>query len=379
MFLFRRILSIALKVLTTIACLTLLASAWAGSVDPRHFPLAAVLAMVVPIAAVAVTVLLVADLLWSRLAAILAGLTLAVTAPVLLDNFPIHAPGGKSVPEGMADSTWTLLTYNVYDFEDISGRYDGNLNPTLSYIIAADADVVCLQEAEYFSPLKKFHVGRAQLDTLADMYPHILLDGKGQCLLSKFPATQVRTSFNADTPGNGNIAAYVLNIRGHRVALFNVHLQSIGLTADDKSMYRNITSLKGGTNVREVKGQLLDKLSAAASVRAEQTEFLVRDINKFGGENVVVCGDFNDVPGCWSLRRLSDLQLHEVYPQVGLGYMRTYNLNRFYFRIDHILYRGSFRPLSLRRGNLKSSDHYPQLVTFLFDGEAADTSSSSQK
>jgi len=38
-----------------------------------------------------------------------------------------------------------------------------------------------------------------------------------------------------------------------------------------------------------------------------------------------------------------------------------------YFGIDHILYRGDLHPLSMHRGGLRSSDHYPLIATFYVD------------
>ena len=77
-----------------------------------------------------------------------------------------------------------------------------------------------------------------------------------------------------------------------------------------------------------------------------------------------MAGDFNDVPGCYTLEYLADLGFHNVYSEIGCGPDITYNSDRFYFRIDHVLYRGALQPLSIRRGRIRSSDHYPLIVDF---------------
>jgi endonuclease/exonuclease/phosphatase (EEP) superfamily protein YafD len=56
----------------------------------------------------------------------------------------------------------------------------------------------------------------------------------------------------------------------------------------------------------------------------------------------------------------------DAYRQCGFGPEITYNANKLYFRIDHILYRGDMDAINIRRGKLKSSDHYPLLATFLW-------------
>jgi endonuclease/exonuclease/phosphatase (EEP) superfamily protein YafD len=110
------------------------------------------------------------------------------------------------------------------------------------------------------------------------------------------------------------------------------------------------------------------KLAAANLVRTEQVDTLIAGIHSIGGPNVIVCGDFNDVPGCTSLRNLTSISgLKQVYPEVCCGPTYTFNTNRFYFRIDHVLYRGDLKPVEMVRGDIRCSDHYPLLTTFLLE------------
>ena len=48
----------------------------------------------------------------------------------------------------------------------------------------------------------------------------------------------------------------------------------------------------------------------------------------------------------------------------------TYHANRFWFRIDHILYKGNMEARWLERLHNKSSDHYPLLVRFAWEPPA---------
>lgn len=366
------IFRIILKVLTAVCGLALLLTAWSGTIDPRTLPFAAVLAMTVPAVIAVNIVVLVLDLIWCRFAAIFAVACLAVAFPAVSENFPFH-PGSHKLDPADRGRSWTLLTYNVFDFYADNGEYPGDQNATIHYIIETDADVVALQEAEFLSPFKPYHITKEQIDTLKQLYPHILLDGTSMCLLSKFPVKRLQAGFGKGK-GSGDCAGYELNIRGHKVMLMNVHMQSIGLTDEDKKLFREITSVKKQGDaprptVNDVRTQLVSKLGQAAMLRAGQADLLVSDIDRYAGTDgdVVVCGDFNDVPGCWTLRRLAKCGLREVYPEVGLGYMRTYHRNRFWFRIDHVLYRGNLCPVSMTRGDLKYSDHFPLLTTFVFD------------
>jgi endonuclease/exonuclease/phosphatase (EEP) superfamily protein YafD len=62
--------------------------------------------------------------------------------------------------------------------------------------------------------------------------------------------------------------------------------------------------------------------------------------------------------------------MKQVYTEVCTGPDITFYANRFYFRIDHVLYRGALSPVRQERGKVKYSDHYPVLTRFLLDNEA---------
>ena len=166
-----------------------------------------------------------------------------------------------------------------------------------------------------------------------------------------------------------------LNIEGETVTLFDVHLKSYFLTQDDKELYRDVTNIKDVKNdikdihsikgtMFDVKSQLLGKVQRAAEDRELDAIRLGHLIDRYGGPNVIVAGDFNDVPGCYTLRHLAEFNLRQVYSELGFGPMITFNRDRFYFRIDHVLYRGALMPLRMRRGSSLASDHYPLLVRF---------------
>ena len=59
--------------------------------------------------------------------------------------------------------------------------------------------------------------------------------------------------------------------------------------------------------------------------------------------------------------------MHDAYAQNAFGPTITYHGNRFYFRIDHVLYGGDMEAVDIERGDVPSSDHYPLLTTFVFD------------
>lgn len=357
----RRLMRGVMWTLTAIACVALFATSYAGELVPSVYRGACILVMVFPFALIAVGTVAVLDLLVCRRALLLVAVSVAGCIPAIWDYMPLNIMSPKA---GQGAPTFTMLTYNVSNFTDLTGRYPGDVNPTISYILRTNADIVNLQEAKIIGVSSRLHITPAQIDSLYRAYPYVVLGCYSQAVLSKYPVKSVETG--APVKGGNEIAVFRINIEGEQVTLFNVHLQSYKLSKDDKSLYREITDLnKNETDkLGEIRSQLLSKIQAAAEGRENDVARLGRYINRYGGPNVIVAGDFNDVPGSYPLHYLSGFGLREVYPEVGFGPMITFNSDRFYFRIDHVLYRGAIKPLMIDRGRLRSSDHYPLLVRF---------------
>lgn len=347
-----------LTVANVAVCVALPAAAYAGFLDPAKHPYAGVVVLTLPVCLAALCLVLIVDLLAARRMALWAGLSLLVSLGPVFDLVPFNFthPKADGKPE------WSLLTYNVANFSYGKTGAD-SLSHTLEYILSTNADVVCLQEdiSRYGTCYARTRVNARQLDSLYARYPYYFISTHGQTLLTRFEAKVLYdTSF---------CSAYELNVYGQRIALFNVHLQSYSLSETDRELYTDLTELKKtglGTKgtVHAVKSDLMKKIAIAYAKRGEHCRTLIELINKYGGENVVVTGDFNDVPGCWTLRHLADLGLHEMYPAVGLGYRNTFWRDNLYFRIDHVLWRGNLTPLSLDCEHIPYSDHYPQLARF---------------
>ena len=96
---------------------------------------------------------------------------------------------------------------------------------------------------------------------------------------------------------------------------------------------------------------------------------LKKYIDNIENDNIIVCGDFNDVPGCFAINTIADDDFDDVYRECGFGPMTTYHGSNLNFRIDHILYKGDFDATSFKRDKFNSSDHYPLYATFKWDND----------
>ncbi len=365
----RQIANAAVLALNLMAGAALVLTAYAGEFSPAERPLMGVLVLGVPLALAAVVCLLIVDFVWWRKTALVPIAAIVASWPTVWSVCPLNV--GTGIPAGTpTQRVFTLLTYNVLTLCDNTGAYAGDVNPTLSYILEQDADVVCLQELSVLNLNKRLKITQPQLDSLHARYPYIILSGTAVAILSKYPIENLHLDSNSGVKGSRcDMGGYVLDIEGHRLALFNVHLQSFKLTKDDKAAYNELTHLRHEEEIKELGHTLVGKIKTAAWRRAAQAQMLCRYIDYYGGENVIVAGDFNDGPGCYTLRQLADLGMREVWPEVGFGPTWTYNENRMYFRIDHILWRGRLRPAGIRRGSGRWSDHYPLIATFVWDAD----------
>lgn len=361
----------SLWALLNIACgLCTLLAGYGGYINPDKFALAQLANMTFPGWIVLTLILLAVNLfIRKKLAWLSVAVLVACIGPILTIS-PLNFTS-RSLSTDDESRTFTLLTYNVYNFRDNLGVNPEWGNRTLSYILSTDADIVCLQESSNLNGVGK----KAQRDSINSRYPYRLYSNRsGEVLLSKYHATEI------DTPqpdwGSGSFCAYDVEVEGHEVTVVNCHLQSIGLTDDDKELYRELTDKElrnpSRSELSKVKNGIVTKLLAAFRIRAQQARYIKEFLATRKG-NVILVGDFNDVPGSYAYRTIKSDGLKDAYSECAFGPTVTYNDNRFYFRIDQMLYRGDLEAVRIKRGDLRSSDHYPLFATLLWDTAAADT------
>lgn len=321
----------------------------------------------------------VLNAIWCRKALVVCAIAFVSCASAIWDFCPLNIinPSPRHYEK---TPRFTLLTYNVTNFQDLTDTYDGDVNPTVAYILHTNADIVNLQESAPVAADNKIHFTQAQVDSLHSAYPYIITSGRTLTLLSKYPAEALHIPSDpkskvTDRGDSDKIAGFRINIQGTPVTLFNVHLESYGLTKADKNLYQRITDLDDPDRrlramLRDVRTELFAKVQIAAVLRQREADRLVKLIEHFGGPNVIVAGDFNDAPGCYALRRLADCRLRQVYPELAFGPAITFHADRFYFRIDHILWRGNLKPLRLWKGKVQYSDHYPLTTAFAITAKA---------
>ena len=366
-----RLISATVFAVNLLAAAGLVASAYGGRINPLSNAWGGIAAMTFPIWAVGVVLLLLINICWFRRSAVIDAVALAVCWGPLMDICPLNF-GRPSMAEieDMGSRAIKIMTYNVYNFKDIVPQSAAHGNRMMAFILEQDADIVMLQEG-LISAKEPHRLSKEETEALHARYPYIVTDGTGLNLLSKYPVECVRTEI--DNSPSFAAARYDVEIEGQTVHLFNIHLQSIGLTPEDKALYRRLTDGKAEHEVKKIKHDLIGKLKSAMRHRAVQGAEVRAEIEKAGPGPVILGGDFNDVPGCFAMREIMGDNLSEAYRAAGLGPAITYHVNRFYFRIDHLLYGGGVRPLRVWRGDIDASDHYPLIGYFELPASESDS------
>lgn len=362
---FKHILKSILHFLTWVLIVFTLLGGVAGYIDPTYWAGPAMLCLIFP---EMWPLTLIAGILWwvlsrDKFTAIGASAVLILTLPAMLTVFPVSFP---SEPEP-GEKTIKIMTYNALGGHD-KEMPDLPYSRTFSYIIGSGADIVCLQEMyDITAPAVRKQQVRMQLDSIENIYPYRVNNNNlDLALLSKWPIEYSSGEMRRDLQ-YFTYQLYKINAAGTPLTVINLHLSSYALTNSQRNIAVGIEHDPLGALKRtaDMRATLYGKLSNAFEVRADAADYLVQVIDTIKGP-IIVCGDFNDVPGSWCYKRLRSVNLNDAYSDAAFGPMVTFNDNHLLFHIDQIFYRKGegMRPYDIERGRLRSSDHYPVIASF---------------
>lgn len=352
-----KILSHIILIISIIIGAITIFAAYSGHIDPREMSFAPILCMMFPYMIILTLIMIPICLISKKRLIFIPLLTIAACILPILDICPlnIHA----KAPLYNDSTSFSLLSYNAHNFIAHDKQFPKDrTNDILSYIIRTNADIVCLQECEYLSPIPAWNVYRPQVDSLKRQYPHIIIcDDNGESIFSKYPVKKISSS--------GYYTHFEIQQSNHKLDIIDVHLRSIRLSDDDKKQYHALADISDSTDIKATAWKnIFSKVANAAKYRARQAQKLREYINTIKNDNIIVCGDFNDVPLCYAIKTISNNEFIDVYAKCGFGPSITYHRDLMYFRIDHILYKGNINATSITCSDFDRSDHYPLFATF---------------
>ncbi len=359
---FRIVLRIASFILFA---LTILA-AYGGRINPNYLMETSALTLLLPYLAILSILVTVAWLCAGRyFTAAIGALALAASWGPVTTVMPFH--GSKDPAPG--SKTFKVMTYNILHGDDQQNPDVPTGNRSFEYVIESGADIVCLQELIYIDRGEIHNFTPALSDSLFKAYPYHAgsnaLDNK---VLSKYPIRLLNRKTYTDEADADyfRYSFYEVDIDGRKLTLVNMHFRSFMLSKNERNVVKDIASVKNmKKGVDEMKGSIRQKLRDGFIERAHNVDVLRRALDKINGP-LIVCGDLNDVPESYAYRLLRGTDLKDACAETTFGPMITYNRHAFWFHLDQILYRGPLKALSVTKGRLKSSDHYPLTAEFEF-------------
>ena len=355
-----------LEIVALVIALLLLACAYAGLVDPDDFFPAPFMGLAfIPMLILSALLLIIALVTRRSISFLILIVSLVLCLPILHKFFPINT--SENTPPMPVDraSILKVMTYNVLGFNYHEPSSTVQQSASMKLILDTDPDVVLLQEGSAsgleWSEIPSLMGFRQQV---ADKFPYSYQGDEGLCILSKFPFTttplgtpsQGRSPLGYNRNQTSHIArAFDLQLpNGKQLRLIDFRLQSYHLSFG-KNMSVRVSP--------DVKPSPIERMRRSFSLRGENAAMLREEIDR-SPQNVIVCGDMNDISASHVYRVICGDDLRDAWADVGLGYGYTYNRFGLRYRIDHILYRGALRALRAQRIKGGSSDHYPLLATF---------------
>lgn len=319
-----------------------------------------------------------------KLLALISFITLVISLPVSRAVIGFN-PGGTNFnkDELKSEKRLKVITYNVHMF-DLGGWTKDNTTQRkiMDFIKEESPDILCLQEfyIDNKDPKQPFteiisNLGYPYMEfTQQSIYSKRKITSKagadeklsvGMAVFSKYPLTNKKEITLSDRKYYKAMMTDVQVSNAFNLKLLVTHLQSFSLGAEDREFIEKIKDSKdiSDQNKRETKS-LLRKMSLASHIRAGQANKLNETIAAYKDMPLILCGDFNDIPGSYVYQTLRS-NLRDPFEAKGFGLSRTFNAIFPTLRIDHILYEDQhLEAISYEVIRQDLSDHYPVAVEF---------------
>jgi endonuclease/exonuclease/phosphatase family metal-dependent hydrolase len=370
--LFRRIIGTLLFIITLLAAVWLVCCAAASFVSPQRSKYLALFSLTAPFAVI-VNVLLA--LVWvvfgrKKWRAFVPLLALGFSYKIVPLVFGLHPLAHQDLIPGegkLKVMSWNVHGMGIFD----KPAYKETSDKIIQQIKAEGADVLCLYEfyTDYNSMLKPYAT-RLMRECGYQEY-HFKYDNTlgtkiflGVAIFSRYPVSNV-ASYPLHTRRDGQVDV-VLNQcdvalpSGETVRVFATHLQSF-LLSDNEKDYLEEVAKSDTAIVSDRSKNFVRRFGDAYVKRSIQADSAAAIIAQ-SPYPVILCGDFNDLPGSYAYVRMRG-KLQDPFAEKGFGLGHTYNLLSKTLRIDYILYDAkAFNAVGFRTPVTRLSDHNPVIA-----------------
>lgn len=208
-----------------------------------------------------------------------------------------------------------VMSYNVRNFDLYNYTKTWHYtftkrNKIFDYLIAEKLNIICFQEF-YWDDKSSFNT----LDTLSKILNakeiHKEYTAKklgmywGVATFSEYPIiNKGKIPFETNT---GNVCIFTdIKYKNDTIRIYNVHLESIRLSAEDYIFDEGINKISGipTKKIKTSSKRILSRLKAAYLKRGPQALLVAKHI-KNCTYPIILCGDFNDSPSSFAYSQIS--------------------------------------------------------------------------
>lgn len=241
------------------------------------------------------------------------------------------------VSTGQREGDVRVITFNAAGARSLEPE-------AYSFLTAPDVDLVAVQECgelrNVFTRLRGWYA-----------------DQRGSaCLLSRFPILDVKQMEREGlltAGGSGLVVTYTLDAAQRPIHLTNLHLET------PRRGFEAILDGKVSEGLRQ--------LSTSSQLRMIESDLARRWIEGTP-EAAIVAGDFN-TPVESSIYRTHWGDMRNAFSYAGVGFGRTRDNGWIKVRIDHVLTKGSWRPIRAFVGPDLGSDHRALVADLRWTGK----------
>lgn len=320
---------------------------WGGYGNPASNTASAMLVYVLPLLIIANVILLLVWLLKCNwIVSGIAGVSILSCIPYMLTLYQF---GDKGSAEGNTKKLLKVATYNVALFSnETSGFLASDI---LAEMKKQSVDVFCIQEYNA-------HCGdRSNTDVYKDYFPYVAMGNADMAIFSRYPI--IRTKNIPFEESNNSAMWALVNVNGKRVKVFNVHMETTGFNRTLHSVSKE--EQKGNTvESNTILQALFNNYTRGMVVRAGQADIVANEIEDTR-EQLVLCGDFNDVPYSYVYNKLLG-DLVDGFKECGNGWSYTFR-GKKKVRIDYIFHSEQLEGINYYKSGLTYSDHLPVFMT----------------
>ncbi|RYD56618.1 MAG: hypothetical protein EOP56_11235 [Sphingobacteriales bacterium] len=305
---------------------------------------------------------------------VLSILVLGACYQIVLAVFGIHF----FKPDDMASKpgkTIKIMSWNVHGMGIFNKPRDKEFEDNIiEYMRQEDADIMCLPE--FYIPRKNMYKPHSNRILKNSQYKDFRYNVDNDLGPESFLGTAVFSKYPIRNYEVHQLSKYIFMLQCDMemedkklIRMFFVHLTTFGLSDNDKALIEDVksrsTDLESGINKSKT---FISKFNNAFVKRAQEAVKASKILEE-SPYPVLICGDFNDLPGSYTYTTLKR-GLKDAFAEHGAGLGRTYNLISPTIRIDHILYDpAGLKIIGYKCKKTALSDHNPVIANFEIVGK----------